>query len=185
MPSDAPAPQAEPSDEAQDDVLVDAFGLATRMNARKLEEATHKAALACRELLLARLASKAEALAKAQEKYEISYWCSEQSLRLYHAERKRAEAAEAALAECRAALQPQPSADDAAVLDDFEDAVACISSDKIGPSYTKARAAALARMSVKVPPQWTPCSTDDHAQGYAAGFNACREQVLQGRGDKT
>jgi hypothetical protein len=43
------------------------------------------------------------------------------------------------------------------------------------------KAALSAFLLARVPPPWAPCSTDDHAQGYAAGFNDCREQVLRGK----
>lgn len=46
-----------------------------------------------------------------------------------------------------AALRPHPSADDAAVLDRFEDAVTGVVTDSYGPSYEATRAAVLARMA--------------------------------------
>ena len=66
---------------------------------------------ACDDALAAGDSDAAEAAREAlrrhiaglRDKYEIADWCNDQSLRLYHAERKRAEAAERELAACKAA----------------------------------------------------------------------------------
>jgi hypothetical protein len=148
MPSDT----AEPSDEA----LIDMW---------RHEE--WEVACAARDTLRARLASNAEALAKAQAN-------NERNLRLRREEEDKVDALKVALAECSAALQPQgpttnphhggkvypsldaqnPTTDDAAVLDEYEKAISSFrtsfTQEDIEASqdwYNDTRAAVLARMS--------------------------------------
>jgi hypothetical protein len=59
-----------------------------------------------------------------RERYEIADWCNEQSLRLYHDERKRAEAAEAENARYKAALEEIAGCFNAAFAEGWIDALA-------------------------------------------------------------